>query len=83
MKEAAGEANMTVVTIILITVVVAVVTPIITSMMNNTGYKTCCMNAGGTKVVNGQCQGTNGDTSAVDTSAYDQCLLDSGVKKAQ
>ena len=47
MKEAAGEANLTVVTIILIAVVVAIVTPIITSMMQNTGKKTCCMNAGG------------------------------------
>ena len=48
MKEAAGEANMTVVTIILIGVIVAIATPIVTSMMNNTRARTCCMNAGGT-----------------------------------
>jgi uncharacterized membrane protein YadS len=47
MKEAAGEANMTVVTIILIGIIVAVATPIITSMMNNTSERTTCMNNGG------------------------------------
>jgi len=46
MKEASGEANLTVVTIILIGVIVAVVTPIITSMMSNTQAKADCMNAG-------------------------------------
>lgn len=48
MKEAAGEANMTVVTIILIGVIVAIATPIVTGMMNNTKNRTECMN-------NGQC----------------------------
>lgn len=47
MKEAAGEANMTVVTIVLITAVVAVATPIITSMTANMGKKSCCQGAGG------------------------------------
>lgn len=47
MKEAAGEANLTVVTIILIAAVVAIITPIVTSMMQTTGQKTCCMNSGG------------------------------------
>ena len=55
MKEAAGEANMTVVTIILIGIIAAVVTPIITSMMNNTQKRTDCMNNGGTWV-NNACQ---------------------------
>ena len=35
MKEAAGEANLTVVAIILIAVVVAVATPLVNSLMNN------------------------------------------------
>jgi hypothetical protein len=48
MKEAAGEANLTVITIILIGVVVAVATPLITSMMENTAKRSCCTNAGGT-----------------------------------
>lgn len=47
MKEAAGEANMTVVTIILIGVIVAVATPIINSMMKNTQQRSECMNNGG------------------------------------
>ena len=47
MKEATGEANMTVVTIILIAAIVAIATPIVTSMMNTTEIKSCCMNDGG------------------------------------
>ena len=56
MKEASGEANLTVVAIILIAVIVAVATPIITSMMNSTKERACCMDAGG-QWTNGQCQG--------------------------
>lgn len=58
MKEAAGEANMTVVTIILIGVIVAIATPIVTSMMSNTQRQACCMNDGGTWV-NGACSNGN------------------------
>ena len=47
MKEAAGEANLTVVAIILIGVVVAVVTPLVTSLMGTTAKRSCCINAGG------------------------------------
>jgi len=47
MKEASGEANMTVVTIILIGVVVAIATPIVNNMMNNTKDRAECMNSGG------------------------------------
>lgn len=47
MKEAAGEANMTVVTIILIGAVVAIATPIITNMVKGIEKRTCCANAGG------------------------------------
>ena len=54
MKEASGEANLTVVTIILIGVIVAVVTPLITSLMKNTEERTNCLNDGGTWE-NGQC----------------------------
>lgn len=48
MKEATGEANMTVVTIILIAAIVAIATPLLSSMMTNTSKKGCCVNAGGT-----------------------------------
>ena len=47
MKEAAGEANMTVVTIILIAAIVAIATPIVTSAMNTVKDRSECMNNGG------------------------------------
>lgn len=47
MKEAAGEANLTVVAIILIAVVVAVATPLINSLMKNASKRSCCTDAGG------------------------------------
>lgn len=47
MKEAAGEANLTVVAIILIGVVVAVATPLVNSLMSNTAKRACCTDAGG------------------------------------
>lgn len=54
MKEATGEANMTVVTIILIAAIVAIATPIVTGMMDTTSQKADCMNAGGVWT-NGDC----------------------------
>ena len=47
MKEASGEANLTVVAIILIGVIAAVVTPLIRSTMNKTKERTDCLNNGG------------------------------------
>ena len=47
MKEATGEANMTVVTIILIAAIVAIATPLVNNMMKNTETKANCMNNGG------------------------------------
>ena len=55
MKEATGEANMTIVTVILIAAIVAIATPIVTGMMNNSKNKTTCMNNGNCWV-NGKCQ---------------------------
>ena len=66
MKEASGEANLTVVTIILIGVIVAVATPIINSMMTNTARRTCCQNFGGVWQGNACHQvGANGAVGAV------------------
>lgn len=59
MKEVTGEANMTVVTIILIGVIVAIATPIITNMMNNTKERSECHNNGGIWE-NGRCTNTAG-----------------------
>lgn len=47
MKEAAGEANLTVIAILLIGVIAAVVTPMINSYMTTSARKGCCTNAGG------------------------------------
>lgn len=65
MKEAAGEANMTVVTIILIAAIVAIATPIITNMMKSTGQKTECYNQGYIWD-GGQCKDTNGNPVTID-----------------
>lgn len=46
MKEASGEANLTVVTIILIGVIVAIATPLITNLMNSTKAKADCLASG-------------------------------------
>lgn len=59
MKEAAGEANLTVVAIILIGVVVAVVTPLVNSLMSTAAERACCTDAGG-YWQNSKCQGVSG-----------------------
>lgn len=56
MKEAAGEANLTVVAIILIGVVVAVVTPLVNSLMKSANGRACCTDGGG-YVDGSQCVG--------------------------
>ena len=62
MKEAAGEANMTVITIGLIAIVLAVGTIIVRSMMNSTKTSSCCTSNGGVWK-NGQCYAScNGDS---------------------
>ena len=47
MKEAAGEANMTVITIVLIAAVLAIGTIVVTRVMNTTERKACCQSLGG------------------------------------
>ena len=67
MKEAAGEANMTVITIVLIAIVLGVGTLIVTNLMNSTSNSTACTACGG-EWANGQC--TNPHTgTAVDYKA--------------
>lgn len=73
MKEATGEANITVITIILIAIVLAVGTVVINGVMNNTKRKTCCESLGGTLT------GTSckiGSTTYTTTTAgsYKECL---------
>ena len=47
MKEAAGEANMTVITIILIGVIAAIAIPMVRSAMSGVKANSCCTSAGG------------------------------------
>lgn len=47
MKEASGEANITVLTILLIGIVALVATPLISNIMDTTRLRSCCTNAGG------------------------------------
>ncbi len=47
MKEAAGEANMTVITIVLIAIVLSVGTVIVRGMLNNTKNSSACTACGG------------------------------------
>lgn len=54
MKEAAGEANLTVITIILIGIVVAVAIPLINNVMNTSADRTRCIELGG-DFANGTC----------------------------
>ena len=48
MKEAAGEANMTVITIVLIAIVLGVGTLIVNNLMNSNTRSSACSAAGGT-----------------------------------
>ena len=77
MKEAAGEANLTVVAIILIAVVVAVATPLVTSLMNNAAYRSCCSDAGATWK-GGNCTPSATDTASAQKDSYDTCLKEAG-----
>lgn len=70
MKEAAGEANLTVVAIILIGVVVAIASPLISNMMNSTAGRACCIDGGGT-VSGGKCSGGTYNGKTVSAIASD------------
>lgn len=71
MKEAAGEANMTVITIILIGIIAAIAIPLINSLMAQTQEKSCCNNVGG-RWANGACDFTN--TYAGAQGEYNTCV---------
>ena len=81
MKEAAGEANLTVVAIILIAVVVAVATPLVSSLMKSSTFRSCCTDAGG--VWQNGCKWPKGMSNTNDktgvNSAYTLCQKDAGV----
>ena len=85
MKEAAGEANLTVVAIILIAVVVAVATPLVTSLMSSSTYRSCCTDAGGVWK-NGQSRRASGVTTtegSYQKSQYLSCQQAAGVSSTR
>ncbi len=71
MKEAAGEANLTVVAIVLIGIIALIATPLIRNLVLNAKERACCLSAGG--VFQGStCQPTEGYSQA----QYDSCMAD-------
>jgi len=74
MKEAAGEANMTVITIVLIAIVLAIGTAVVTSMMNSSKNSSACSACGGIWS-GGKCYavGTDGKPDTSTKVKYDSC----------
>ena len=81
MKEAAGEANLTVVAIILIAVIVAIATPLINSLMRSSTRRACCTDAGGVWQGNACNAAENDHTAQYDQGAYEECLADAGLEE--
>jgi len=73
MKEAAGEANMTVITIVLIGVIAAIAIPMVSSLMGNAGRRTCCTDSGGVWS-GGSCTAAKNGSGVYDTSNYSKCI---------
>ena len=71
MKEAAGEANMTVITIVLIAIVLGVGTLIVTNLMNSNQKSSCCAANGGTWA-GGHCCAA-GDTTCTEDVVSTTC----------
>ncbi len=82
MKEAAGEANLTVVAIILIAVIVAVVTPLVRSLMMTAAKKSCCNDAGGVWQ-SGGCEAAAGDRRFVKAPYYNCVEQATGKRPAK
>ena len=78
MKEAAGEANLTVVAIILIAIVVAVATPLIKSLMRTSVYRSCCNDSGGVWR-NRNCVFLQAEDFNIEDD-YEACQLNAGLE---
>lgn len=70
MKEAAGEANMTVITIVLIAIVLGVGTVVVNRLMNNTEKSSACSACGGEWKA-GKCVDPKDKVTTVD---YNACM---------
>ena len=78
MKEAAGEANMTVITIILIGVIAAIAIPLVTSLMSNTANRTCCTDNGGVWK-GGACTEGSNNQNLFNEENYNKCVQDASA----
>jgi len=69
MKEAAGEANLTVIAIVLIGIIALIATPLIQNLVETARDRACCINAGGVwHQGDSQCGGN------VNWTMYDDCI---------
>lgn len=77
MKNAAGEANITVITIVLIGVIAAIGFIVVPRIMNNIKLKQCCSEAGGV-MEDGACTYKNMDSASFykATEIRNQCMKD-------
>ena len=73
MKEAAGEANMTVITIVLIGVVAAVGLLLVPRLMSNLKKKSCCTDSAGIWK-DGGC--TAAEDITWDEASYNECIAE-------
>lgn len=71
MKEAAGEANMTVITIILIGIIAAIAIPLVRNAMSSSAKQGCCTNLGN-QWSGGRCFEINADGTRGAEVAEDQ-----------
>lgn len=74
MKEATGEANITVITIVLIAIVLAVGTVIVNSVLSNAKASSCCTSIGGSWV-GGRCCNSKSYDSDKKTCKNDDYIL--------
>lgn len=84
MRQATGEANMTIIVIVLIGIVVAAGAILVPKMTSNTTYISCCNRAGG-KWANGYCSAITPTTCGERESMwkeYDSCVIESGKHNA-
>ncbi len=77
MKESAGEANMTVITIVLIGLVAAAGALLIPNLLNTMKLKSCCTQAGGVWSGNSCGEADSvGNEGSFDQTTYDICVGD-------
>lgn len=75
MKEATGEANMTIITVVLIGIVAAVGAILIPNIMKNVQKRGCCSSVGGA-LKGSKCEAKNVDGTTSDLTSEMQACID-------